>query len=181
MLSFPCRPDFSLTVSDPTAQLQPFTNCEAIRHVISVESWRVESWPSNHVWKSGCIHSNEISCNFDWDWNFYCTVSWRWFMACGLCCWSVFLVGRKVTVWNVIHLRSLTRGWRCVTLKTRKVTIFELLIVFWLVLTSPPSVGVGGWKSQNNGLVTDALFFSSPCLVLHTCFMLRAKCRIYLA
>ena len=37
---------------------RPFTYCEAIRHVISVESW-----PSNHVWKSGCIHSNEISCN----------------------------------------------------------------------------------------------------------------------
>ena len=36
--------------------------CEAIRHVISVESWQVESWPLNHVWKSGCIHSNEISC-----------------------------------------------------------------------------------------------------------------------
>ena len=42
---------------------RPFTYCEAIRHVISVESWQVESWPSNHVWKSGCIHSNEISCN----------------------------------------------------------------------------------------------------------------------
>ena len=41
---------------------RPFTYCEAIRHVISVESWQVESWPSNHVWKSGCIHSNEISC-----------------------------------------------------------------------------------------------------------------------
>ena len=24
---------------------------------------RSNSWPSNHVWKSGCIHSNEISCN----------------------------------------------------------------------------------------------------------------------
>ena len=43
--------------------LQPFTNCEALRHVISVESWPAESWPSNHVWKSGCIHGNEISCN----------------------------------------------------------------------------------------------------------------------
>ena len=42
-----------------------FTYCQAIRHVISVESWQVESWPSNHVWKSGCIHSNEISCKIN--------------------------------------------------------------------------------------------------------------------
>ena len=42
--------------------LQLFTYCEAVRHVISVESCKVESWPSNHVWKSGCINSNEI----DW-------------------------------------------------------------------------------------------------------------------
>ena len=31
--------------------LQPFAYCEAIRRVISVESWQVKSWPSNHVWK----------------------------------------------------------------------------------------------------------------------------------
>ena len=36
-------------------------------------------------------------------------------------------------------------------------------------------VGVGGQKSQNNGLVTGALFFSSPRLTL------RAKCRVRLA
>ena len=53
-----------------------FTYCQAIRHVISVESWQVESWPSNHVWKSGCIHSNEISCKMallDWAINEMCS------------------------------------------------------------------------------------------------------------
>ena len=36
-------------------------------------------------------------------------------------------------------------------------------------------------KSQNNGQVTGAIFFSFPHLVLCTHFVLRAKCRIRLA
>ena len=46
--------------------LQTFTCYEGMRHVISVESWQVESRPSNHVWKSGCIHGNVISCKIEW-------------------------------------------------------------------------------------------------------------------
>ena len=42
-------------------------------------------------------------------------------------------------------------------------------------------MGIGGWKTQNNGLVRGALFFSSPHLVLWACFVLHAKCRIHLA
>ena len=35
-------------------------------------------------------------------------------------------------------------------------------------------------SQANNGLVTGALFFSSPRIALRTCFSLRAKCRVHL-
>ena len=41
-------------------------------------------------------------------------------------------------------------------------------------------MGVGVRKSQNNGPVTGALFFSSPRLALYTRFPLRAKRRVRL-
>ena len=56
---FICSANFGVKLSLPARcfsprlplLLQPFTYCKAIRHVISVESW-----PSIHFWKSGCIH-----------------------------------------------------------------------------------------------------------------------------
>ena len=42
-------------------------------------------------------------------------------------------------------------------------------------------MGVGGRKSQKNGLVTGASFFSSPRLTLCARFALRSKCRVRLA
>ena len=57
--------------------------------------------------------------------------------------------------------------------------------VLIVLLTSPPSVGVGGRKSQNNGLVTGSLLFSSPhlalsaqCLVRLAWLIKRLLCRI---
>ena len=42
-------------------------------------------------------------------------------------------------------------------------------------------MNVGRGKSQNNGLVAGALFFSSPRLALRTRFAHRAKCRVCFA
>ena len=62
-------------------------------------------------------------------------------ISCGLCLLSVFLVARKVSISS--------NGWcfHWSFRNNRRQSIF---------------VGVGGRKSQKNGLVTGALFFSSP-------------------
>ena len=52
---------------------------------------------------------------------------------------------------------------------------------FWHHYCQSILVGIGGQKSQNNGLAKGTLFFSSPRLALHTRFALYAKCSIHLS
>ena len=101
-LSLPAR--FFSHCFGSTAELQPFTYCEAIRHVISVESWQVESWPSNHVWKSGCIHNNEISCKscrFFADFYRFAAIQPRLTNVCLCFCQSVPRFSLAIMLWSL--------------------------------------------------------------------------------
>ena len=95
--------------------LQPFTYvyCEAVRHVISVESCQVESWPSNHVWNSGCIYSNEI------DWTATFTLS-------SLSTYAANTYGKR---WKNSGLGELRFRWAYVTSKTLTFSYSSFLVL----------------------------------------------------